>query len=236
MCTQEYPCVCAYALYMHRQNQSTTFSAASGGGGWKENKPCARASRGEQWGDVSVGLYLLRWTRALDMGLVVSPCGAPEMLKGNQVCTVSAAGRARARSARLGCVAGSLGTLPSTRILAGSLMNPCCILAASSPTFPCLQTSLLRPVALLPRCLGKRSIRKAERCTCARGAVFLFGVLPRFFHPGEYLLGETGVCTEVGFAGGSFTAPRLVIAVAAGAVGSRVWGRRDGGSRMVLLC
>lgn len=99
VCTQEYPYVCAYALYMHRQNRSTMFSAESGGGGWEENKPSAGALRGEQWGDVSVDLYLHRWTWALYNRLVVSPCGALEMLKTNQVCTVSAAGWARARLA-----------------------------------------------------------------------------------------------------------------------------------------
>lgn len=152
-------------------------------------------------------LYLHSQTSAVYNRLVVFPCSAPGMFKINQVCAVSAAGWAKARSAWPGHAAGSLGITPSTRILVGSLLDPRCILAALSPPLPSLQTRPLRPVASLPRSLGKRRVTKAEQCTCARGAVFLFGVLPRFFHPGENLLGETGVCTEVGFAGGSFTAP-----------------------------
>lgn len=161
-------------------------------------------------------LYLRSQTSAVYNCLVVFPCGALDMLKMNRACTVSAAGWAKARLAWPGHAAGSLGIMPSTRILVGSLLDPHYILFLSP--FPPNKTTL----ASLPHCLGKRTVTKAEQCTCARGAVFLFGVLPRFFHPGENLLGETGVCTEVGFAGGSFTAARLVIAVATGAVGGRV--------------
>lgn len=136
-----------------------------------------------------------------DIGCVQPPgCYFPvvqrDMFKINQVCTAGAAGRAKARSAWPGHAAGSLGIMLSTRILAGS-----------SPALPSLQTRPLRLVPSSPCCLGKWRVTKAGGCTCARGAVLLFGVLPRFFHPGENLLGETGVCTEVGFAGGSFTAP-----------------------------
>lgn len=70
--------------------------------------------------------------------------------------------------------------------------DPHWILAGSSPLPPKQTTA---PSGCVPSLF-----RKAEPCTCARGAGFLFGVLPGFFHPGENLLGETGVCTEVGFA------------------------------------
>lgn len=187
-----------------------------GAGRWEENKRSALASLCRA---VAVHFHGSVPTQS-DIGCVQPPgCYFPvvqlDVFKINQVRTAGAAGQAKARSAWPGHVAGSLGIMLSTRILAGS-----------SPTLPSLQTRPLWLVALLsPRCLGKRRVTKAEECTCARGAVLLFGVLPRFFHPGENLLGETGVCTEVGFAGGSFTAPRLVIAVATGAVGGRVWGR-----------
>lgn len=79
-------------------------------------------------------------------------------------------------------------------------LHPRCILSPHP-------SSKQDPMALLPSNSGEGMVTKEEWCTCARGAAFLFRVLPRFFHPGENLLGETGVCTEVGFTRGTFAAP-----------------------------
>ena len=76
-------------------------------------------------------LYLHSQTSAAYNHLVVFPCGALDMFKINQVCAVSAAGWAKAHSAWPGHVAGSLGIVPGTGILAASLLDPCCILSLS---------------------------------------------------------------------------------------------------------
>ena len=52
--------------------------------------------------------------------------------------------------------------------------------------------------------------------TCARGAVFQFGRLPRLFHPGEYLFGEGGVGAGTALGGAAFAGPAPVTAVASG--------------------
>lgn len=52
--------------------------------------------------------------------------------------------------------------------------------------------------------------------TCAGGAVFQLGRLPRLFHPGEYLFGEGGVGAGTAFGGPAFAGPAPVIAVASG--------------------
>lgn len=92
--------------------------------------------------------------------------------------------------------------------------------------------------------LGGRSTPRAD--TCVGGAVFLLGVLPRFFHPGENLFGKSGIITraQARFAWSTFDTSRLAMVVTASpvaavavaaAVGERVWGWRDRRWRVVFL-
>lgn len=52
--------------------------------------------------------------------------------------------------------------------------------------------------------------------TCAGGAVFQLGRLPRLFHPGEYLFGEGGVGARTALGGAAFAGPTPITAVASG--------------------
>lgn len=76
-------------------------------------------------------LYLHSQPAAVNSPSVVFPRGALDLFKINQVCAVSAAGWAKARSAWPWHAAGSLGIMPSTRILDGSSLDPHCFLSPS---------------------------------------------------------------------------------------------------------